>query len=57
MVKPWTKRKRMMRVGMKMMTTKLVCPKDMKKRKKRMRIKVNQDSGICLVWSDLRYLS
>lgn len=53
MVKPWTKRERMMGVGVKMMKTKLVCPKDMKKRKKRMRIKMNQDSGVCLVWSDL----
>lgn len=47
MVKRWTKRKRMMRVGMKMMKMKLVCLK------KRMRIKMNQDSGVCLVWSDL----
>lgn len=47
MVKPWTKRERMMGVGVK------ICPKDMKKRKKRMRIKMNQDSGVCLVWSDL----
>ena len=47
LVKRWTKRKRMMRVGMKMMKMKLVCLK------KRMRIKMNQDSGVCLVWSDL----
>lgn len=50
MVKLWTKRKRMMTVGMKMMKTKLVCLKDMRKR---MRTKMNQHSGVCLVWSDL----
>ncbi|OWK10302.1 hypothetical protein Celaphus_00005688 [Cervus elaphus hippelaphus] len=38
-----TKRKRMVRVGMKTVKTKVVCLKDM--RKKRMRLKMNQDSA------------
>lgn len=51
MEKHRTKRKRMVRVGMKTVKTKLVCLKDM--RKKSVRLKMNRGSGVCLVWSDL----
>lgn len=51
MEKHQTKRKRMVGAGMKTAKTKLVSLEDM--RKKSVRLKMNQGSGVCLVWSAL----